>query len=145
MTLLIIYPILTDFVSWLFFFLWICLGWNYSIRKHWLNNFKNPLPEQSKGIEKLLIKRCITCNFLHHLKGNFIIWKSLIKWNYPFYKKVNTNYVKNDNARVDFHILKLFWGLFRSPDSPARKIIKMFVITSNGEDYYAAPSTKLRN
>ena len=58
----------------------------------------------------------------------------------------NTN-----NARVDFHILKLFWGLFRSPEggqsqySPVRKITNMFVITSNGEDSYAAPSTKLRN
>ena len=55
------------------------------------------------------------------------------------------------NARVDFNILKLFGGLFWSPEggqsqySPARKIANMFVITSNGEDCYAAPSTKLRN
>ena len=55
------------------------------------------------------------------------------------------------NCWVHFHILKLFWGLFRSPEgdqsqySPARKITNIFVITSNGEDCYAAPSTKLRN
>ena len=54
----------------------------------------------------------------------------------------------NDRARVDFHILKLFGGLFRSSEggqsqqSPARKITNMFVFTSNGEDCYAAPSTK---
>ena len=59
--------------------------------------------------------------------------------------------ISHHNARVDFHILKLFGGLFRSPEggqsqySPARKITNMFVITSNGEDGYAAPSTKLRN
>ena len=49
-------------------------------------------------------------------------------------------------------IFWIFWGdFFRSPEggqsqySPARKITNMFVIISNGEDGYAAPSTKLRN
>ena len=56
-----------------------------------------------------------------------------------------------NNARVDFLIFKLFWGLFRSPEggqsqySPERKKTNMFVITSNGEDCYAASSTKLGN
>ena len=55
------------------------------------------------------------------------------------------------NAWVYFHILKLLGGLFRSPDSgqsqysPARKVTNKFVIISNGEDGYAAPSAKLRN
>ena len=59
--------------------------------------------------------------------------------------------IRHKSTWVHFHILKLFGGLFRSPEggvsqySPARKIINMFTIISNGEDCYAAPSTKLRN
>ena len=42
--------------------------------------------------------------------------------------------ISHHNARVDFHILKLFGGLFRSPEggqsqySPARKITNMFYL-----------------
>ena len=71
------------------------------------------------------------------------------------YKKLSVVHMclqsRSYNAWVDFHILKLFEGLFRSPEggqsqqySPAHKITNMFVITFNGEDCYAAPSKKLR-